>query len=124
MAANDRQVGGTHYGLGELQHWDIVHQCNLDYFQAQIIKYTMRHKEKNKLQDLQKAQHFLEKYIELEYPPCDAGLPQGDEEGEPDENYVGQDPDLKGLTLEQTHCTYCDAPYGMPHHKRCTYYEK
>ena len=78
MPANDRQVGGTHYE-GELQHWDIVYQAKLDYFQAQILRYIMRHKDKNKLQDLQKAQHFLEKYIELEYPHGGI-VPQGEEE--------------------------------------------
>lgn len=78
MPANDRQVGGDHYE-GELQHWDIVYQAKLDYFQGQITKYVMRHKDKNKLQDLQKAQHFLEKYIELEYPHGGI-VPQGYEE--------------------------------------------
>jgi hypothetical protein len=63
--ANTRQIGGHHYGLSEYQHWDIVAEFDLDYFQGQITKYTMRHKKKNKLEDLKKAQHFLQKYIEL-----------------------------------------------------------
>ena len=67
MAANERQVDGSHY-KGKLQHWDIVHQADLDYFQAQILRYIMRHRKKHGLLDLQKAQHFIEKYIELEYP--------------------------------------------------------
>jgi hypothetical protein len=62
--ANKRQVGGTHYGLSPRQHWDIVVEFDLDYFQAQITKYVMRWDKKNGLQDLEKAQHFLEKYIE------------------------------------------------------------
>ena len=64
MSANDRQVGGSHYGGGTQQHWDMVVQHELDYFQGQITKYVMRWKAKNGLQDLEKAQHFLEKYIE------------------------------------------------------------
>lgn len=64
MSANDRQVGGSHYGGGTQQHWDMVVQHDLDYFQGQITKYVMRWKAKNGLQDLEKAQHFLEKYIE------------------------------------------------------------
>lgn len=64
--ANQRQVGGAHYGLKGFQHWDMVALFKLDYFQGQITKYVMRWKNKNGLQDLQKAQHFLEKYIELE----------------------------------------------------------
>jgi hypothetical protein len=58
-------VGGKHYGLKEYQHWDMVWDNDLDYFQGQITKYVMRWKEKNGLDDLRKAQHFLEKYIEL-----------------------------------------------------------
>lgn len=69
--ANERQVAGTHYSrFGELQHWDVVHAFKLDYFQGQITKYVMRwnlkHGETAKgIEDLEKAQHFLQKYIEL-----------------------------------------------------------
>ena len=65
--ANTRQVGGNHYHKeGAVQHWDIVAQHNLDYFQGQITKYVMRWRDKNGLQDLEKARHFLDKYIELQ----------------------------------------------------------
>ena len=71
--ANDRQVGGNHY-VGSIQHWDVVVANDLDYFQAQITKYVIRWKNKNGLQDLKKAQHFLEKYIELaEASPDEVG---------------------------------------------------
>lgn len=67
--ANKTQVGGTHYLSGDKpQHWDIVAMHDLDYFQGQITKYVMRWKKKNGLQDLQKAAHFLQKYIELNSP--------------------------------------------------------
>jgi hypothetical protein len=65
MAANERQIGGDHYKTGPIQHWDIVAQHELDYFQGQITKYVMRWKLKGGIQDLEKAQHFLEKYVEL-----------------------------------------------------------
>jgi hypothetical protein len=67
MTANRRQVGGSHYkadGTGE-EHWDRVHRLKLDYFQAAITKYVERCWKKNGVEDLRKAQHFLEKYIEL-----------------------------------------------------------
>lgn len=67
--ANKRQVGGEHYSAGDKpQHWDIVAMHDLDYFQGQITKYVMRWKKKNGLQDLHKAAHFLQKYIELNSP--------------------------------------------------------
>jgi hypothetical protein len=61
------QVGGQHYKEAgpELQHWNLVVAHRWDYFQAQIIKYVMRWKYKGGVQDLQKAKHFLEKYIEV-----------------------------------------------------------
>lgn len=67
MSANDKQVGGGHYKGNEIEHWDLVDMYQWDYFQAQIIKYVMRHKKKKGPEDLQKAIHFLEKYIELKY---------------------------------------------------------
>jgi Protein of unknwon function (DUF3310) len=65
MSANDRQVGGHHYAASQ-QHWDYVFANDLDYFQGQITRYVTRWKKKDGLQDLRKALHFLEKYIELE----------------------------------------------------------
>ena len=71
MSANDKQVAGSHYKTMTPdipQHWDIVALHSLDYFQGQITKYVMRWKNKNGIQDLQKALHFLEKYIEINSP--------------------------------------------------------
>lgn len=61
--ANEKQVGGSHY-QAVYQHWDMVIEHDLNYFEGQITKYVMRARKKNGLQDLQKAQHFLEKYME------------------------------------------------------------
>jgi hypothetical protein len=61
---NSHQVGGNHY-KAPVEHWDFVWANHLDYFQGQITKYVARWKGKNGLQDLYKARHFLEKYINL-----------------------------------------------------------
>jgi len=66
MSANQRQVGGSHYGTPTgRQHWDFVVENDLNYFEGQITKYVVRCRKKNGMQDLQKALHFLEKYIEV-----------------------------------------------------------
>lgn len=65
-SANERQVGGSHYKTGGEEHWDRVARLGLDYFQGQITKYVERWKKKNGLEDLKKARHFLDKYIEIE----------------------------------------------------------
>lgn len=66
--ANKTQIGGDHYksadGVGE-EHWDRVNRLGLDYFQACITKYVERCWKKNGIQDLLKAQHFIQKYIEI-----------------------------------------------------------
>lgn len=65
MSANDRQVGGKHYSPVEgEQHWDRVIRLKLNYFQAQITKYIERAPHKNGKQDVEKALHFCEKYLE------------------------------------------------------------
>jgi hypothetical protein len=66
--ANERQIGGSHYKTGGEEHWDRVNRLGLDYFQGQITKYVERWKKKGGVQDLLKAQHFLQKYIELNTP--------------------------------------------------------
>ena len=63
--ANTRQVGGNHY-QNQIQHRDWVFSNGLDYFQGQITKYVARWRHKNGIEDLEKALHFLEKYIELQ----------------------------------------------------------
>lgn len=63
-AANDYQVAGIHYRT-PIQHWDFVAANDLDYFQGQITKYVTRWRKKNGIDDLYKARHFLQKYIEL-----------------------------------------------------------
>ena len=70
MSANETQVGGTHYQTGDkMQHWDLAIAYDWDFFQYQITKYIMRWKRKHstpekRLEDLKKARHFLDKYIE------------------------------------------------------------
>lgn len=63
--ANSRQVAGTHYKGGEYQHWDFVANLGLNYFIAQTTKYLCRWRNKNGVEDLKKAQHYLQKFMEL-----------------------------------------------------------
>ena len=60
-------MGGTHYKRegGGCEHWDFAWDNDLDYFQGQITKYVTRWKDKNGYEDLEKAKHFLDKYMEL-----------------------------------------------------------
>jgi hypothetical protein len=63
--ANDRQVDGSHYKTPGLQHWDLAALFNWDYFQARMIAYMMRWRDKKGTVDLEKGLHFAQKYLEL-----------------------------------------------------------
>lgn len=65
MSANDKQVGGSHYKKGGEEHWDRAWRLRYDPFQYIITKWIERWREKGGIQDLEKAQHALEKYIEI-----------------------------------------------------------
>lgn len=95
MAANERQVGGTHYKKGGEEHWDRAWRLKYDPFQYIITKWIERWRDKGGLQDLHKAKHALEKYIEVverdDYgiEPCDPlSAGEGEDAGT---GYVDQD---------------------------------
>lgn len=64
--ANEVQVGGSHYKTKAIQPWDFIASNKLPFLEGNVIKYVARWKDKNGLQDLEKAQHYLQKLIESE----------------------------------------------------------
>ena len=90
--ANKTQVGGTHYKT-KIEHWDWVHANDLNYFEGQITKYVARARKKNGMEDLKKARHFLDKYIELLERNEETMLDFGDTN--PGPGYTNQDPDVR-----------------------------
>lgn len=66
MGANDKQVGGDHYGHRKTQHWDWAQ--HIPYLEGCATKYLGRHGSKNGLEDVKKALHFVEKIVERDYP--------------------------------------------------------
>ncbi len=58
-----KQVGGDHY-LKAIQPWDIIRAWDLNYWEGNIVKYVLRHQGKGKVEDLEKAKHYLEYLIE------------------------------------------------------------
>ena len=63
--ANKVQVGGTHYKFKDIQPWDAIHAWGLGFFSGNVVKYVARHREKNGVEDLKKARHYLDKLIEI-----------------------------------------------------------
>lgn len=64
MSANN--IGPAHYRRGSIEVWDFIHDQGLNYFLGNAIKYICRAGYKDsKVQDLQKAIHYLQKELEL-----------------------------------------------------------
>lgn len=67
MKATEKQEGGNHYKRYAIQPTEFIHRNGLNFIQGNVIKYLMRYREKNGLQDLQKAKHYIDLLIEFEY---------------------------------------------------------
>jgi len=66
----DVQVGGDHYKDKAIQPWDAMQSWMSaeqfeGYLRGNIIKYIARYPDKQGLEDIRKAQHYLEKLINI-----------------------------------------------------------
>ena len=61
-----KQVGGDHYSKMDIQPWEVISRGGLDFFEGNVVKYVMRYRAKNGLEDLKKARHYLDYLIERE----------------------------------------------------------
>ena len=67
MTATKKQVGGKHYTNYKIQPIEFITSNNIGFIEGNVIKYLLRFKEKNGLQDLDKAIHYLELLKEIYY---------------------------------------------------------
>jgi len=58
-----KQVGGNHYQL-PIQPIDYIVKNSLGYREGNVVKYVTRHKNKNGIEDIKKAIHYLEMIVE------------------------------------------------------------
>ena len=66
QSALDTQVGGSHYKNFKIQPVEFIHQNGIGYMAGNVIKYVSRYKEKNGIEDLKKARHYIDMMIEFE----------------------------------------------------------
>lgn len=58
------QVGGTHYAPADKYgHWDYVIDAGIPYLEGNATKYVSRWRDKNGIQDLQKAISYIDKRL-------------------------------------------------------------
>ena len=65
-SAKSKQVGGNHYKTLKIQPGVYIRENNLGWYEGNVVKYVSRHKDKNGLEDINKAIHYLE-MIKEEY---------------------------------------------------------
>ena len=66
MSALNTQVGGSHYKNMTIQPVEFIEKNNLGFCVGNIIKYVCRYKDKNGIEDLKKARHYIDLLIEIE----------------------------------------------------------
>jgi|TARA_R110000772_G_scaffold212352_1_gene322881 hypothetical protein len=59
-----RQEGGDHYSKHKIQPYTFIRANDLSFFQGNVIKYVVRYKDKNGVEDLKKIIHYCE--LEME----------------------------------------------------------
>ena len=57
-------INPDHYGNSGIDVIDFCQANNLDFMQGNVIKYVFRYKNKNGLEDLEKAKEYIDRMIE------------------------------------------------------------
>lgn len=70
MNANNKQVGGGHYRTKKIQPWDAMEAWMspeefAGFLRGNAIKYLARCNDKGGIEDVKKAQHYIEKLLEV-----------------------------------------------------------
>lgn len=68
MSSLNKQVGGSHYKKFAIQPVEFCQRNGLGYCESAVVKYVSRHREKNGREDIEKAIHYLQLLLEIEYP--------------------------------------------------------
>ena len=65
--ASEIQIGGGHYAKYKIQPTEFIHKNEIPFIEGNIIKYVLRHRDKNGIEDLKKAKHYIDLLIQFEY---------------------------------------------------------
>ncbi len=60
----ENNINPDHYKGKNVQPIDLIDSLDLGFYEGNIVKYVSRHKNKNGLEDLKKAQWYLNRLIE------------------------------------------------------------
>ena len=65
LEPEDDAISPQHYQQGNIQVLDFINDQKFTYLEGNIVKYISRYKTKNGLEDLEKAQYYLNELIKL-----------------------------------------------------------
>ena len=77
---DNNPVSPQHYQQGNIQVLDFINDQKFTYLEGNIVKYICRYKTKNGLEDLEKADYYLSRLIELQMDEDDRIADQIDED--------------------------------------------
>ena len=60
---NNDPISPKHYNKYKIQPLEFIHTNELNFLQGNVIKYVLRYKDKNGLEDLKKAKFYLDYMI-------------------------------------------------------------
>ena len=63
----EEQVGGKHYKNMKIQPAEFINENKLLFAEGNAIKYICRHSQKGKVEDIDKAIHYLEMIKQRDY---------------------------------------------------------
>jgi hypothetical protein len=66
MQSLEHQEGGDHYKKCKIQPIEFINENGLNFCQGNIVKYVVRYKSKNGIEDLKKAKHYIDLLIDFE----------------------------------------------------------
>ena len=67
MTATKKQVGGKHYTDYKIQPIEFITSNNIGFIEGNVIKYVTMFRQKNCIEDIDKAIHYLELLKEMYY---------------------------------------------------------
>jgi hypothetical protein len=68
------QIGGDHYKHMAIQPTEYCQRNRLNFCESAVVKYVSRHASKGGRKDIEKAIHFLEMLLDIEYQQADPDL--------------------------------------------------
>lgn len=115
MKASDTQIGGGHYKDMPIEPAEFCQRNRIPWCEANAIKYLVRHRDKNGLEDLEKAKHYIDLAIEWEYTDGNSHASLAAErqpvlETHHDSGISQNDAEQRGSQVSGLSCSDCGSP--------------